>query len=153
MSYSTPTNHKLNPYDGSLTEDMSMYDRLTYTRNINLCGADSITLYSGNVIKPYQYQISPSYTFRDMDAFAEEKIRNHQQENTRKKQLSKKPVPEIIDISEEETETREIPVKKAAADYPYHSAAATDDYEDTAEGDEWNQFQYGLNLTNKPDID
>lgn len=154
MSYSTPTSHKLNPYDGSLTEDMSMYDRLAYTRNINLCGADSITLYSGNVIKPYQYQISSSYMFRDMDALAEEKIRNHQQNNAHQKQLLKKPVPEIIDVSEEEPEAVETSVKNTSADFPYGNASKNAAYEDTDEDvDEWNQFQYGLNLTNKPDID
>lgn len=42
------------PYDATLEENMSMYDKLPYKRNEDLCNASTLALESGNLIKYYR---------------------------------------------------------------------------------------------------
>lgn len=48
--------HKLTPilpYDITFAEDFSMYQRMTYQQDKDLCGMDSIRIISGNLYKYY----------------------------------------------------------------------------------------------------
>lgn len=48
------------PYDSTLEENMSMYDKLPYKRNIDMCNASTLALESGNLIKYYRCtQVDP----------------------------------------------------------------------------------------------
>lgn len=42
------------PYDATLEENMSMYDKLPYKRNIDMCNASTLALISGNLVKFYR---------------------------------------------------------------------------------------------------
>ncbi len=42
------------PYDTSLENNSSMYDKLPYQRNTDLCNASTIQLNSGNLLKYYR---------------------------------------------------------------------------------------------------
>lgn len=42
------------PYDSTLEENMSMYDKLPYKRNADMCNASTLALVSGNLIKFYR---------------------------------------------------------------------------------------------------
>lgn len=42
------------PYDATLEENMSMYDKLPYKRNIDMCNASTLALESGNLVKYYR---------------------------------------------------------------------------------------------------
>ena len=42
------------PYDTSLENNFSMYDKLPYQRNAELCNASTIRLNSGNLLKYYR---------------------------------------------------------------------------------------------------
>lgn len=42
------------PYDATLEENMSMYDKLPYKRNEDVCNASTLALESGNLIKYYR---------------------------------------------------------------------------------------------------
>lgn len=42
------------PYDATLEENMSMYDKLPYKRNVDMCNASTLALESGNLVKYYR---------------------------------------------------------------------------------------------------
>ena len=42
------------PYDTSLEDNMSMYDKLKYKRDADLCNASTLALNSGNLVKYYR---------------------------------------------------------------------------------------------------
>lgn len=42
------------PYDTSLEDNMSMYDKLKYKRDADLCNASALALNSGNLVKYYR---------------------------------------------------------------------------------------------------
>jgi hypothetical protein len=45
------------PYDFSMEENITMYDKMPYIRDVNICNRDTIGLFSGNIIKFYCYKI------------------------------------------------------------------------------------------------
>lgn len=47
------------PYDTKLEENISMYDKLPYQRNIDLCNASTLALNSGNLVKYYRCANAP----------------------------------------------------------------------------------------------
>ena len=42
------------PYASTLEENMSMYDKLPYKRNAEMCNASTIAMESGNLVKYYR---------------------------------------------------------------------------------------------------
>lgn len=42
------------PYDATLEENMSMYDKLPYKRNADMCNASTLALVTGNLVKFYR---------------------------------------------------------------------------------------------------
>lgn len=68
---------KLRPFDSSVNEDFSMYDKLPYKKDIDLCGPDKIALESGNVIKFFRYVIKDTYQLTGMDDLFYEKLEEH----------------------------------------------------------------------------
>ena len=42
------------PYDTTLEENMSMYDKLPYKRNAEMCNASTLAIESGNLVKYYR---------------------------------------------------------------------------------------------------
>lgn len=44
------------PYDKTLEENMSMYDKLPYKRDADMCNASTLCLNSGNLLKYYRCQ-------------------------------------------------------------------------------------------------
>lgn len=80
---------KLRPFDSSLVEDTSMYDKLPYKRDPYRCNAEAISLVSGNILKYYQCKPGNTYELTDMDNLASEKIRDYQKrEAERLEQIS-----------------------------------------------------------------
>ncbi len=43
-------------YDASLEYNVSLYDRLPYIRDEDVCGAEKVALTSGNVVKNYSFK-------------------------------------------------------------------------------------------------
>jgi hypothetical protein len=61
---STITPKRLRPYDSTLEDNLSMYDRLPYCRDSDLCNKEALALISGNVIKYYHYNNSGNYKIK-----------------------------------------------------------------------------------------
>lgn len=95
---------KLRPFDSSLVEDTSMYDKLPYIRDPYRCNADAITLISGNVLKFYRCKQGNKYELTDMDRLASEKIREYQKrEAERLEQFSENDI-DVIPAEQEHIE-------------------------------------------------
>jgi len=60
----------LRPYDISLEDKMTIYDKQPYKKDIDLCGSDKIKLVSGNVVKFYSqnYKMDDPYTISNRDS-------------------------------------------------------------------------------------
>ena len=56
------------PYDASLENNLSMYDKLPYKRDIDLCNASSIAMESGNLIKYYRCAKAEDVEIKNQDA-------------------------------------------------------------------------------------
>lgn len=65
---------KLNPYDSALEDNLSMYDKLPYQRDANLCNRDSLGLVSGNILKNYRCKMNEPYEVKNMDDIITYKI-------------------------------------------------------------------------------
>ncbi|MDK2808085.1 MAG: hypothetical protein PWP24_819 [Clostridiales bacterium] len=101
---------KLRPFDAASHDDFSMYNKLPYYRDINLCTEDTITLVTGNVIKYFQYQLLETLPLHDMDQIAVIKIRQYmEREQKRKDQLG---VAAPNSSQNEETSEEELTVQK-----------------------------------------
>ena len=85
MDASRIVKRKLRPFDAANHDDFSMYNKLPYYRDINLCTNDMITLVTGNVIKYFQYSINDTYTLSEIDNLAILKIQEY--ENREQKRL------------------------------------------------------------------
>lgn len=101
---------KLRPFDTSTGEDYSMYDKLPYKKNIDLCGPDKIAMESGNVIKFYQFTIQDTYQLTGMDDLFYEKLQLHKQKAEEAAE-EKTEIEKLADalLPEEEIETVEEP--------------------------------------------
>lgn len=75
---------KLRPFDSSLVEDTSMYDKLPYKRDPYRCNAEAVSLVSGNILKYYQCRPGNTYELTDMDNLASEKIRDYQKRESQR---------------------------------------------------------------------
>ncbi|MEG2512814.1 MAG: hypothetical protein RSA52_06090 [Acetivibrio sp.] len=75
----------MRPFDAASKDDISIYNKLPYFRDIELCPPEMITLVTGNVIKYFQYSIKDIYPLANMDTLAVEKICEYQkrEENNR----------------------------------------------------------------------
>ncbi len=101
---------KLRPFDSSLNEDYSMYDKLPYEKDIDLCGPDKIALESGNIIKFYQCKMDDTYQITGIDDLFYEKLSLHEQEQ-QEKENEKTAIEKLADtlLPEEEMETIDEP--------------------------------------------
>ena len=75
------------PYDATLEENMSMYDKLPYKRNEDMCNASTLALVSGNLVKFYRctYDEPAEIDTQDsnFNSIVSEHIRNQEKELTR----------------------------------------------------------------------
>ncbi|MCR5792741.1 MAG: hypothetical protein K6G65_06200 [Lachnospiraceae bacterium] len=76
---------KLHPFDQSLNFDASMYDNLPYKRDITLCNADTVALWSGNIFKFFRCTEAEPILLDDVDARAREKITEFMQKEELRK--------------------------------------------------------------------
>lgn len=75
-------------YDHKLDDNLTMYDKLPYNRDISLCGAGSVRMESGNLVKYYSYEIKESKNIENHDDDFLQRLREKQlQEERRKKSL------------------------------------------------------------------
>lgn len=58
MGY-VPGSETQRPYDTTLEENISMYDKLPYKRNEDLCNVSTLALNSGNLVKYYRCNGAP----------------------------------------------------------------------------------------------
>lgn len=102
---------KLRPFDSSVNEDFSMYDKLPYKKDIDLCGPDKIAMESGNVIKFFRYTIKDTYQLTGMDDLFYEKLEKHQKEQETAQSTEKNALEQLADtlIPEDDMETVENP--------------------------------------------
>lgn len=70
----TAATRRLNPYDSALEDNLSMYDKLPYQRDSNLCNREALALVSGNVLKYYRCKTSEPYKVKTMDDIITYKI-------------------------------------------------------------------------------
>lgn len=49
----------IQPFDRTLSENFLLYDNMTYYRDKNLCGDDSVRRVSGNIVKYYRCDLMP----------------------------------------------------------------------------------------------
>ncbi len=69
--------HKLRPFNTTMTEDMSTYDRIKYIRDIDLCTNKMITLVTGNVLKYFTIDMGDPFELKGMDDLAAIKIKEY----------------------------------------------------------------------------
>lgn len=70
---------KLRPFDSANLDDFSIYRRLPYYRDTDLCTPEMITLVTGNVIKYFQYTVNDTFSLSGNDALALLKIKQYQE--------------------------------------------------------------------------
>lgn len=121
---------KLRPFDSSANEDFSMYDKLPYKKDMDLCGPDKIAMESGNVIKFFRYVVKDTYQLTGMDDLFYEKLEQHRKEQASAQPTEKNALERLADtlVPEDDIETVENP---QILDSIENSAEA--DTEETAE--------------------
>jgi len=75
---SSISKRKLRPFDAANHDDFSMYNKLPYYRDIDLCTQEMITFVTGNVIKYFQYNVQDTFALSGIDNLAIIKIREYQ---------------------------------------------------------------------------
>ncbi|WP_310605005.1 hypothetical protein [Anaerosporobacter sp.] len=55
---------KLKPFDNTLMEDLSMYDKMPYTSTYDLCNTNTVCLESGNLLKSYRIKEKEPYVIK-----------------------------------------------------------------------------------------
>lgn len=79
MGY-VPGSETQRPYDTTLEENISMYDKLPYKRNEDLCNVSTLALNSGNLVKYYRCNGAPEAMEIDtQDAHFSEIVSEHLQ--------------------------------------------------------------------------
>lgn len=98
---------KLRPFDAANRDDFSMYNKLPYYRDTDLCTPEMITIVSGNVIKYFQYNVKDTYALSGIDNLALLKIKEYEKrESKRLEPFQKKdPIEEDLTLTIEEDET------------------------------------------------
>lgn len=73
---------KLKPFDNTLMDDLSMYDKMPYTSNYDLCNSNTVGLESGNLLKSYRVNEKEPYIIEQDEGRFHIKIAslNHQPE-------------------------------------------------------------------------
>ena len=103
---SSISKRKLRPFDAANRDDFSMYNKLPYYRDIDLCTPEMITFVTGNVIKYFQYNVQGAFALSGIDNLAILKIKEYQKrENERLEPFLEKDSKEELSISKEEDET------------------------------------------------
>lgn len=126
---------KLRPFDSSVNEDFSMYDKLPYKKDVDLCGPDKIALESGNVIKFFRYTLKDTYQLTGMDNLFYEKFEKHQKEQEAAQAAEKNALERLADtlVPEDDIETIENPQAADPASAP--PASDTEEIAETAADD------------------
>lgn len=55
---------KLKPFDNTLLDDLSMYDKMPYTSNYDLCNSNTVCKESGNLLKSYRVSEKEPYIIK-----------------------------------------------------------------------------------------
>jgi hypothetical protein len=55
---------KLKPFDNTLLDDLSMYDKMPYSSNYDLCNSNTVRLESGNLLKSYRVSEKEPYIIK-----------------------------------------------------------------------------------------
>lgn len=62
--------NKLKPFDNTLMDDLTMYDKMPYHSNYDLCNSNTVCLESGNLLKSYRVNEKEPYVIeQDEDRF------------------------------------------------------------------------------------
>ncbi|MFA9462946.1 MAG: hypothetical protein ACERKN_01510 [Velocimicrobium sp.] len=69
---------KLRPFNAANRDDFSMYNKLPYFRDIDLCTQEMITLVTGNVIKYFECKIEETLPLCGIDTLALLKIKEYE---------------------------------------------------------------------------
>ncbi len=103
---SSISKRKLRPFDAANRDDFSMYNKLPYYRDIDLCTPEMITFVTGNVIKYFQYNVQSAFALSGIDNLAILKIKEYQKrESERLESFFEKDSKEELSISKDEDET------------------------------------------------
>lgn len=94
-------------YDKSLEDTMDMYDNQPYTKDPDLCSADKIKLFSGNVMKYYTFQVNrvEPYLVQNQDEAVKKTIEEMKRVQAQKMQS----VQENAAVQDAEEDTTDIP--------------------------------------------
>lgn len=57
-------NTKLKPFDNTLMDDLSMYDKMPYSSNYDLCNSNTVCKESGNLLKFYRVNEKEPYIIK-----------------------------------------------------------------------------------------
>ncbi len=71
-------------YDSSLEFNITMYDRLPYDRDIQLCGRENVCISSGNVIKYYSYKDETPFVIGNQDEKTSALLKKREEEILRR---------------------------------------------------------------------
>ena len=95
----------LRPYD-ALFDNITMYDKLPYDRDISLCGPESIALESGNIIKYFRCALNEPISIDNKDNVILKKITEYrkQEERRREAMADRESVEEPPQLTETEVE-------------------------------------------------
>lgn len=68
-------NTKLKPFDNTLMDDLSMYDKMPYSSNYDLCNSNTVCKESGNLLKSYRVNEKEPYIIKqDEKRFQPKKV-------------------------------------------------------------------------------
>ena len=72
----------LRPYDSTLEDNMTIYDKQPYKKDPDLCGADKVKLVSGNVVKFYtqNYKRTEPFIIDNKDCEIKERLINYEKQ-------------------------------------------------------------------------
>lgn len=110
---------KLRPFHSATREDFSMYNKMPYFRDTDLCTADTIQLVTGNVIKYFQYSLKDTAPLSDMDILAMVKIQEYQEKEIERlaalSAVNDENETEDISVTLSEDSSQETPAKERPA--------------------------------------
>lgn len=91
------------PYDATLEENMSMYDKLPYKRNVDMCNASTLALISGNLVKFYRCTYDEPREIDTQDSKFDAIVTAHIRKQEKEILTLKRKFPSIYGALEEDT--------------------------------------------------
>lgn len=104
--YLDSLNQLLKMYDATLEDNLTMYDKLPYNRDYDICGPGKIGLISGNLVKYYRCAPSESVMVENHDSDFMRRLSEERHRAEKRQEALSKPKEEIpSELSEEQIQS------------------------------------------------